>query len=137
MISVILRTATRVIMPLQLLFAVVLLWRGHNLPGGGFIGGLVAATAFALYALAFGVAAARRVLRVEPSSLIAGGLLVALASGAVALVAGRPFMTGVWREIVLPLLGSLPVGTPLLFDTGVFLVVWGVTLLIAFSLMEE
>ena len=55
MTSLILQTATRVLMPLLLLFAAFLLWRGHNQPGGGFVGGLVVASSFVLYSLAFDI----------------------------------------------------------------------------------
>ena len=81
MTSLILRTATRFLMPLLLLFALLLLFRGHNEPGGGFVGGLVVAGAFVLYAIAFGFDAGRRALLVDPSTLLGVGLLVALASG--------------------------------------------------------
>lgn len=131
MTSQIFRTAVRVLMPLLLLFAVFLLLRGHNEPGGGFVGGLVVAAAFALYSIAFGVQNARRALLVEPLTLIGAGLLVALSSGIPALVAGRPFLTALWAP------GDLPLGTPLVFDIGVFLVVMGVVLMMIFSLAEE
>ena len=78
--SLILRTATRFLMPLLLLFAVFLLLRGHNEPGGGFVGGLVVSAAFVLYAIAYGVDAGRRALLVDPSTLLSVGLLVALVS---------------------------------------------------------
>ena len=68
MTSLILRTATRFLMPLLLLFALFLLFRGHNEPGGGFVGGLVVAAAFVLYAIAYGVDAGRRALLVDPST---------------------------------------------------------------------
>lgn len=134
MTSLILSTAARYILPLLLLFSVFLLLRGHNEPGGGFVGGLVAAAAFALYAIAYDVATARRVLSVDPRTLIGLGLLVALGSGMVGLVTGQPFMTGLWSEYAVPILGK--VGTPLLFDIGVYLVVIGVTLTIIFALAE-
>ena len=73
MTSSILRTATRFLMPLLLLFALFLLLRGHNEPGGGFVGGLVVAAAFVLYAIAYGVAAGRRALLVDPSTLLGAG----------------------------------------------------------------
>ncbi len=133
--SVILATATRVVFPLLLLFSVFLLFRGHNEPGGGFVGGLVAATAYALLALSGGVASARRVLPARPEVLIGTGLLAALASGLVGLAAGRPFMTGLWRDVSLPVVGKP--GTPVLFDAGVYLTVLGVVLLILFTLQEE
>lgn len=132
--SLILSTATRYILPLLLLFSLFLLLRGHNEPGGGFVGGLVAAAAFALYAIAYGVRTARRVLGVDPRTLIGVGLLVALGSGVLGLALGAPFMTGLWSEYAVPILGK--VGTPLLFDIGVYLVVIGVTLTIIFALAE-
>jgi multicomponent Na+:H+ antiporter subunit B len=134
MSSLILMTAARYLMPLMLLFSVYLLLRGHDGPGGGFIGGLVASTAFSLYALAYDVAQARRTLRVDPHLLIAAGLLAALAGGMLSLVFLKPFLTGLWVGRELPALGK--VGTPLLFDTGVYLVVIGVVLIIIFELAE-
>ena len=134
MSSLIVMTTARYLLPLMLLFSVYLLLRGHDGPGGGFIGGLVASTAFSLYALAYDVAQARRTLRVDPHLLIAAGLLAALASGMLSLVFRRPFLTGLWVGLELPALGK--VGTPLLFDTGVYLAVIGVVLIIIFELAE-
>jgi multicomponent Na+:H+ antiporter subunit B len=135
MTSTILQTAARLLMPLLLLFAVFLLLRGHNQPGGGFVGGLVVAASFVLYSIAFGVDAARRALLVRPSNLLAIGLLVALLSGLPGVAAGQPFMTAVWTTVAA---GStaLDVGTPLVFDIGVFLAVIGVVLTIVFTLAE-
>ena len=83
-------------MPLLLLFSVFLLLRGHNEPGGGFVGGLVAAAAFALYAIAFGVKRARQALLVKPMTLLGAGLLIALFSGLPAVLRGQPFLTALW-----------------------------------------
>ena len=136
MTSTILRTATRVLMPLLLLFAVFLLLRGHNHPGGGFVGGLVVASSFVLYSIAFGVDAARRALLVTPSKLLGVGLLVALASTLPSVVSGQPFMTAQWVE--LGLAGNVvAIGTPLVFDVGVFLAVVGVVSTIVFTLADE
>jgi multicomponent Na+:H+ antiporter subunit B len=137
MISLILRTATRYLITLLLLFSIFLLLSGHNAPGGGFVGGLVAAAAFILYSIAYDVAAARRTLRVEPRQLIGGGLLAAGGSGVFSLLKGQPYLTGHWAALAPPATGTLTLGTPLLFDAGVYLVVVGVTLLIIFSLAEE
>lgn len=131
MTSLILRTADRVLMPLLLLFAVFLLLRGHNQPGGGFVAGLVVSAAFALHAMAYGVDAARRALLVAPSRLFGVGLLVALVSGLIAVFTGRPFLTALW------IIDPIAVGTPLLFDMGVFLVVTGVVLTMIFTLAED
>jgi multicomponent Na+:H+ antiporter subunit A len=129
--SPIFRTATRLLMPLLLLFSVFLLLRGHNEPGGGFVGGLVAAAAFALYSIAFGVERARRAVLVRPVTLLGAGLLVALLSGLPGVVQGRPFLSALWAP------APMAVGTPALFDIGVFLVVAGVVLMMIFSLAEE
>jgi len=136
MSSLILQTWLRVLKPVMLLFAVFLLLRGHNEPGGGFIGGLLAAAAFLLHAFAYDVDSAMRALRVPPRRLAAAGLLTALASGCISLLAGRPFMTGLWTDLG-PLVPGLKLGTPLLFDVGVFLLVLGISLMILFRLMEE
>lgn len=135
MTTLILSTATLYLLPLLLLFSIFILLRGHNEPGGGFIGGLVAAAACALYGIAYGVEKVRQLLVVEPRTLIGVGLLVAVTSGCLSLFVHRPFMTGLWSIQEVPVLGK--VGTPLLFDVGVYLVVIGVMVLIIVSLAEE
>lgn len=137
MTSLILQTAARFLLTLMLLFSVFLLLRGHDLPGGGFIGGLVASSAFALYAFAYDVASARRALLLTPQQIIAAGLLVALLSGTTGLIEGLPYLTPRWVEVVLPAFNEVKIGTPLLFDVGVYFVVIGVVLLIIFNLAEE
>jgi multicomponent Na+:H+ antiporter subunit B len=135
--SIILRTATRLLFTVLLLFSIFILLRGHNEPGGGFIAGLVTGGAFVLYAMAYGAAAARLVLRIEPITLTGAGLLLACGSGLIALTAGEPFLTGKW--VSLDWLGDEPIkiGTPIIFDIGVYLVVIGVTVTIILSLAEE
>ena len=137
MTSLILRTATRYLLPLILLFAVFLLVQGHHEPGGGFIGGLVVAASIALCALAFDVNTARRLLPMPPHQIIGSGLLLAGGSGVWPLLLGKPFLTGVWGSIPAPGAEQLKIGTPLLFDLGVFLVVIGVVLMIVFALAES
>jgi multicomponent Na+:H+ antiporter subunit B len=133
--SSILQTATRVLMPILLLFALFLLLRGHNEPGGGFVGGLVVAASFVLYALAYGVDAGRRALLVDPSTLLGGGLLIALLSGVPAVLSGQPFMTARWTRLGFGA-AVYDVGTPLVFDIGVFLAVVGVVVTIVFTLAD-
>jgi multicomponent Na+:H+ antiporter subunit B len=134
--SIILRTATRFILPLMLLFSIVILLQGHNKPGGGFIGGLLAAAAYSLHALAFDPATTRRMIGIDLRSLIGLGLVVALVSGLIPLAMGRPFMTGVWTTINLGGGEPLKVGTPLLFDLGVYSVVLGIALLMVLTLLD-
>ena len=129
--SPIFRTAARYLMPLLLAFSLFLLARGHNEPGGGFVGGLVAASAVALYLIAYGTERALQLLRIKPMTLLAAGLSIALLSALPALVRGQSFMTAQWT------VEPLHIGTPVLFDLGVFLVVSGVVLMMIFSLAEE
>ncbi len=135
--SIILRTATRFMLPLLILFSVVVLLRGHNQPGGGFVGGLLATSAFALYSMAFGVPAMQRLLRVPLTTYIAVGLGMALVSGVPGLLEGGPFLYGMWASFNLAGIGELKVGTPLLFDIGVYFTVLGVCLLMLLTLAEE
>jgi len=130
--SLILRTAARLLVPLILLFSVFLMLRGHNESGGGFIGGLVAGTSFALYAMAYGTVASRRALRTTPQALLAAGLGTALLSGFIPLLQGGAMLQGLWAE---PL--GVKVGTPILFDIGVYLLVIGITLMIVYELDES
>jgi multicomponent Na+:H+ antiporter subunit B len=135
--GLILPTATTYLMPVLLVFSVFLLLRGHNEPGGGFAGGLVAAAAFVLLSIADGVGVARRTLRVDPRSLVGVGLLIMLLSGLVApLLEGSAYLTSLWWKIEVA--GRVvSIGTPTLFDIGVYLGVTGTILLISFALEEE
>lgn len=134
MYSLIFTTATRYALPMLLILSTFLLLRGHNAPGGGFVGGLVAAATFCLYSYAFALKSARHALGVSPVGLIGIGLLTSLGSGLCSLLVGNPFMKGMWGKTDLPVIGT--VGTPVIFDIGVYLVVLGVVMLIVFSLIE-
>jgi len=134
--SVILRSGTLYLRPLLLVFSVFLLLGGHNQPGGGFTGGLVAASAFVLESLAFGLDRARLTLRVHPLILVGCGLTLAALSAAFSTLLGKPFMTGIWGTFHVPGWGELAVGTPFFFDLGVYFDVLGVTCLIIFTLLE-
>ncbi|MEM6971250.1 MAG: MnhB domain-containing protein [Pseudomonadota bacterium] len=126
--SLILSTAARTLLPILVLFAIYVLWRGHNDPGGGFIGGLIAATALALLEKAQGLVAAQRVLKVEPLAIAATGLGCALTSAVWGVLAKGYVLAGVWPLLSVGADGKkegLPIGSILLFDTGVFLVVVG------------
>ena len=133
--STILMAAVRILLPLFLLFSVFLLLRGHNEPGGGFVGGLIAAAGFALVGLAAGWTAARKALAIEPRKLIVLGLTLAAGSGLIALLGDLPYLTGIWSPASFPGIGKA--GTPLLFDLGVYFVVLGVVMMFLISLGEE
>jgi multicomponent Na+:H+ antiporter subunit B len=134
--STIFKTTSLLLVTLFLVFSLFLLWRGHDEPGGGFAGGLVAAAAFALYTIAFGAASARLNLLMDPRFIIAIGMGMAVGSGVPALFAGDAFARGIW--VTIEYAGrELKVGTPLLFDIGVYLTVLGVVASIIFALAEE
>ena len=133
--SIILQTAVRYIVPLMLLFSFFVLLRGHYEPGGGFVGGLVAGIAYALFALAFGTKLAKRILKYDPLNIIILGLSLALLSAIIPILIGYDFMTGIWGDYKFPILGR--VGTPFLFDVGVYFVVLGISLKIIFTISDE
>ena len=136
--SVIVESGARFLVALLLVFSVYMLLRGHNEPGGGFIGGLIGAVGFVIQAIACGTASARKALRVDPSNIAMAGLGVALAAGVFAALFGAPLFTGQWL-----FLGAtedskgLPISSVLVFDIGVYLVVMGAILTLVFALEEE
>lgn len=132
--SIILRTTTQLLITILLLFSIFLLLRGHDLPGGGFIGGLVGAAAVALYVLAFGAEAANRMVQMRPRALLGFGLLAAVVAGLGGVVFGEPFLTGQWLILDLPGDAELKLSTVLLFDIGVYMVVVGTVLTMLFAL---
>jgi len=134
--TLIFRTAAPYLTALMLLFSVFVLLRGHNEPGGGFIGGLIAASAFAIHGIAFGVPTVRRALHFHPIAISGFGLLLAALSGLVSLVFGVPFLTGLWTSPSL--LGvTVDLSTVMIFDIGVYLVVVGAITSIALGLEDR
>ena len=126
--------AARLVIPVQYLFSVYLLLRGHNLPGGGFSGGLVLASALVLRAMVDPARAPKFDLIV----LSGIGLLIAIVSAMLPWLTGATFFTGLWGgEVWLPVIGKLKFGTPLTFDIGVFLVVTGVAAKLLLVLMSQ
>lgn len=135
MSSLILRTASRYLMVVLLVFSVFVLLRGHDEPGGGFIGGLLTAGGVVIYMLAHGPEAARKLIRLDPRAFIGFGMLCTLAAALAGPLVGRPVLSGLWGEGAVPGLGK--VSTVLLFDFGVHLVVAGSIFLILVTLAEE
>jgi len=134
--TVIFRTITPLIVSIMVVFSVFVLLRGHNEPGGGFIGGLIAAAAMAIFGMAAGVPAVRRALRVHPMALAGFGVLIAGLAGVLSAFAGVPYLTGLWAifhfgdtEIAL--------STPLVFDIGVYFTVFGTLAAITLALEDE
>lgn len=135
--TVILRTIAPFLTSLMVIFSIFVLLRGHNEPGGGFIGGLIAASAVSIYGIAWGVAAVRRALYFHPISIAGAGLMIALLSGVASLPFGFPFLTGLWGYLDLGDDVELAISSPLFFDIGVWLVVVGAISAIAMALAER
>ncbi len=133
--SPIMRASALLLVPLIVLISLYFFYRGHHEPGGGFIGGLLASLVVVYYSLAYSVENARRLVRLEPLTIIVLGLSMAMLSGLIALIFQNPYMTGQWVQ--LGWLGGLKLGTPLLFDLGVYITVIGVILVQFFQLQEE
>jgi multicomponent K+:H+ antiporter subunit A len=128
-----LRVGARLVLPMALVATVYIFWRGHGLPGGGFIAGLVTAVALVLQYMAVGQSRAEAVLHAGGgrrfTRWIGVGLAIAGATGAGAFLFGRPFLTSAHGHPVLPLLGEVPLATAALFDLGVYVTVVGATML--------
>lgn len=137
--TVIAKTVTRTVVPLIAVTAIALLLQGHNLPGGGFIAGVLTATAFVLLYVIYGIETVRRelVVRSEGYGLLSGpaesyarafavGLALAVVSGVAAMLFEVPFLT---QAVVfvepLPLYGELEFASALAFDLGVYFAVVG------------
>ncbi len=133
--SIILQAATRYLLPILLLFSIFVLLRGHYNPGGGFVGGLVASIAFMLHSFAYGTDETMKLLKRKPLSLIPIGLSLSAMSMFMPVFFGVPVMTGMWFENPMPVIGTI--GTALLFDIGVYLVVIGVVLTILFTISQS
>lgn len=130
----ILASLSRVLLPMALLVSVFIFLRGHNLPGGGFIAGLVTAAALILQYVASGVQWTQSRLPLNYHRLAGAGVLIAGLTGLGSWVFGKPFLTSAFGHFSLPLVGEVELATALLFDLGVYLTVVGATLLILASL---
>ena len=134
--TVIFRTIAPVLIAIMVVFSVFVLLRGHNQPGGGFIGGLIAASAVAIYGIAAGVKEVRHALRVDPLTIAGFGVLLASFAGLLSLGYDVPFLTGLWTTLHF---GETEVSlsTPMVFDIGVYFAVVGTISAVALALEED
>ena len=138
MSTIILRVASRFLVPLGLLMAVFIYFKGHQTPGGGFVGGLVASVALIIHRMAYGPRSLHRLLRVRESTLIGAGLGLALVTAVLPLLLGLPFFTSRHGSIPLPATdGSFEWASVMFFDLGVMLVVCGVVMGMINALTEQ
>ncbi|GIZ11116.1 monovalent cation/H+ antiporter subunit A [Pseudomonas sp. NCCP-436] len=130
----ILDNLARTILPMALLVAVFIFLRGHNLPGGGFIAGLITAVALILQYIAHGVSWTQQRLRFSFHGIAGWGVLIAALTGLGSWAFGSPFLTSAFGHFHIPLIGEIELATAILFDLGVYLAVVGATLLILSNL---
>lgn len=135
--DLILQTAAKVLVFIIMTFSIYILFAGHHNPGGGFIGGLITASALMLLYVAFDVETIQEIIPVDFKVIGAIGVLMALLTGIGAIVADVPFLTQVYRYVDLPLLGETGLGSALVFDLGVYLAVIGTTMTIIRSISED
>lgn len=120
------------------LFALYLLFRGHNFPGGGFIAGVCTAIALILLSFGMGLEAVQKILHADPVRIAVFGMLLATLSGCVPLFFGDPYLTTYnYKAYGLPVIGDFYMGTPLVFDIGVYLAVVGVICKVVFVIAES
>jgi multicomponent K+:H+ antiporter subunit A len=127
----------RLLLPVAALFAFHLFMRGHNLPGGGFVAGLVMAIAFIAQYMVGGTRWVEARMRLKPPRWIGFGLLAALLTGLGSLAFGYPFLTTHTAHVHWPLIGEVHLPTAALFDLGVFAVVVGSTLLMLTAIAHQ
>jgi multicomponent Na+:H+ antiporter subunit B len=134
--TLIFRTFAPLIVATMLVFSVYICLRGHNEPGGGFIGGLIAASSIAILGMASGPAVARRALRFDPLGFAGFGVFIAGLSGLMSIFNDAPFMTSIWLYLDLGET-TVPFSTPMVFDIGVYFVVFGTIASIALALEDS
>ena len=127
----------RWIFPVVILIAIYMFLRGHDLPGGGFIAGIILSLAFILQYMAGGTRWVETRLRIRPMLWVGWGLLLALLTGLGAMLLGYPFLTSAFAYADLPLIGKVPMASALLFDLGVFVLVVGATMLMLVALAHQ
>lgn len=135
--SVILDTTARLVFPSALTLSLYLLFAGHNQPGGGFVGGLVAGAAMALVYAAGGIDDVRALARVPPWTVLGAGLLAAASTALAPLVTGGALLEHGKVELDPPLFGHIKLTSTLLFDVGVFAVVVGLVLMVLEAFGDE
>ncbi|MHB1103456.1 MAG: MnhB domain-containing protein [Devosia sp.] len=134
--TLIFRTIAPLLVVVMIVFSVFVMLRGHNEPGGGFIGGLIAASAIAIYGMAAGPTAVRKALKADPITFAGFGVVLAGLSGLLSMAFELPFLTGLWLELHLGD-AKVPISTPMFFDIGVYFVVFGTVSAIALGLEDE
>lgn len=135
--SLVLDTVLDGVFRAAIVFSLFLFFAGHNAPGGGFVGGLVAGAALVLRYVAGGTAEVRRVTRIAPEVVLGMGLVLAVLTGIAGWVFGSGFFESALVEVEVPLLGLVKASTALVFDAAVYLIVVGTSMAVIIGLGDE
>ncbi|WP_028559524.1 Na(+)/H(+) antiporter subunit B [Paenibacillus pinihumi] len=135
--DVILQTSTKILVFIILTFSIYVMFAGHHNPGGGFIGGLITASALILLYIAFDVKTVHEIIPVDFKIVGALGVLIALLTGIGSMVLGYPFLSQTFAYKTLPLFGKTELATAVIFDLGVYMAVVGTTMTIILSIGED
>jgi multicomponent Na+:H+ antiporter subunit B len=135
--DVYLQTASKILVFIIMTFSIYILFAGHHNPGGGFIGGLITASALVLLYIAFDLQSVRDIIPVDFKQLAATGVIVAVLTGTVSFLFDVPFLTQSFAYVNLPLLGKTELASAVIFDLGVYMTVIGTTMTIITSISED
>lgn len=135
--DVVLQTVTRGVAFVILIFSLYLFFAGHHHPGGGFIGGLMTASALVLLYIAYDIETMKKVIQIDYIKMTALGLLIAVMTGLGSFLFEKPFLSHTFDYFYLPLLGKSELATAVLFDLGVYLTVVGITMTIILAIGED
>lgn len=135
--DLLLHFVTRIVVCIIIAFSFYLFLAGHNSPGGGFIGGLMTASALLLMYLTFNIKSIKQVLKIDFTKIIALGLIITIITGFSSLLFGDPYLTQYFDYFQLPILGETELTTALPFDLGIYLVVVGIALTMILTIAED
>lgn len=135
--DVYLHTATKILVFIIMTFSIYVLFAGHHNPGGGFIGGLITASALVLLYMAFDLQSVRDIIPVDFNQLAATGVIVAVLTGSASFLFHVPFLSQTFTYVNLPLLGKTELASAVIFDLGVYMTVIGTTMTIITSISED
>lgn len=135
--DVIMQFTAKIVFFMIFFYAVHIFFAGHYTPGGGFVGGLITASAIVLLIIAFDLKTVQTILPINYIYMVATGLILALGTASFSMFTGKPFFTHFFNYFNLPILGKTSLHTAALFDLGVYLVVVGVTMTIIQTIGED
>jgi len=135
--DIFLQSATKILVFIIITFSIYVLFAGHHNPGGGFIGGLITASALVLLYIAFDLQSVRDIIPVDFNRLAATGVIVSVLTGAASFLFDVPFLSQTFDYFDLPVLGLTELASAVIFDLGVYMAVIGTTMTIITTISED